>query len=190
MAEDVTSPTKGSVIGKGIVMILLGILLAVFSFFGTVFVDVMLAILLIVLGIAMICGISNFKKLSVLGIVFGILIVVIGVICLITPAYLAVALPYIVAAAALIWGIFSLVSGIAGKGADKAIFIITGILGIILGILIILTICNFATVLGPVFGAILTQVWLVRLGGIFLFISGIMVLIDGICMPGQKKETL
>lgn len=188
MTVDLTLQTKGSVIGKGIVMIILGIILGCFSFFGAAFVNVMLSILLIVLGIAMICGVSNLKKLSVLGVVFGILFVILGVICLINPELLGVAIPYIVTAAAFIWGIFSLVSGIAGKGENRAVFIFTGVLGIILGILLVCYLFKLTSVFGPVVGAMICEVGLVALGGLFLFIAGIMVLIEGICMKSNKGK--
>ena len=190
MTVDLTSQTKGSVIGKGIVMIILGIVLGCFSIFGAAFVNSMLSILLIVLGIAMICGISNLKKLSILGIVFGILFVIFGIVCLITPEILGVAIPYIVTAAAFIWGIFSLVSGIAGKGENRAAFIFTGVLGVLLGILLVCYLFKVTSVFGPVVGAMICEIGLVAIAGLFLFIAGIMVLIEGICMPKQKKETL
>ncbi len=178
----------GALIGKGVLLIILGVLIMILinsSIFGAITAStipaVLLAILLIFFGISLLCGGTSFGKSGVASVVLGILVIILGIIALCNPVMFSAFLVYFVAAAALVGGIFNLVTGIMGAGnANRVLTIIIGILGILVGIAIF----AMAFHITP----FLTAPILVYIMAIFLLIYGVISIIQAIILKSQQKK--
>lgn len=193
MTETTVKPNFefGALIGRGVLLIILGVLIMVLinsSIFGAITAStipaVLLAILLIFFGITLLCGGTSFGKSGVASVVLGILVIILGIIALCNSVMFSAFLVYFVAAAALVSGIFNLVTGIMGEGnANRVLTIVTGILGILVGIAIF----SMAFNLTP----FLTAPILVYIMAIFMVVYGVISIIQAILLKaGQKKAEI
>lgn len=172
--------TKSSLIVKGILMLILGILMMVFTFASVFVGETLLAVLLIFLGIAVATSGSTFfgeARRTWVSIVLGILIVVLGIVALLFPAMFTLYLMYFVAAAALIGGITDLWLAIMGKngGVNRGLVAVNGVLGVVLGVLFLLQ-------------PLLSAFTVVQVAGIFLAASGIVAIIEAIAVNSAAKN--
>ncbi len=162
--------TFGSLLAKGILMIILGILMMVFTLASLFASDILLAILLIFLGIALLTTGATFfgqPKRTWWVVVLGILVILFGVLTLIFPVIMLVYAMYVLAAAALIGGLTDLAFAFMGKSAQvsRGLLALSGILGIILGVLFLIN---------PVISAFT----IIQLAGIFFLAFGIIAIIE------------
>lgn len=170
--EYIPTPTvsKGGLIAKSILMIVLGILMTVFTFTSIVASTIIISVLLIFCGVVLICSGGTFLgliKRTWWLIVLGIIAVIFGVVSIINPIFGAEVIMYIIAASALIGGVTDLIMGVTGavNGISRVFAVITGILGVALGVMFIVL---------PVLSAF-TLVWI---AGIFLIAFGVIALIQ------------
>ena len=185
MTETTVTPNLafGALIGKGVLLIILGILIGVFTLASTFVAVTLLSILLIFLGVAILCGGTSFGKSGVAAVVLGILVIILGIITLVNPGVFEVFLVYFIAAAAIIQGLFSLITGIAGAGAGNRVMnIVIGIIGIAIGIAIF----ALSFTLTPVVMGIV----IMYIIGIFLLIIGILSIIQAILVKSAQKKAL
>ena len=185
MTETTVTPNIafGALIGKGVLLIILGVLIGVFTLASTFVAVTMLSILLIFLGVALLCGGTSFGKSGVVAVVLGILVIILGIITLVNPAAFEVFLVYFIAAVTVINGIFSLVTGIMGAGTGNRVMnIIAGILGIAVGIAIFALSFTLTPV---VMGVVIMYVI-----GIFLIIVGILSIIQAILVKSAQKKAI
>ena len=185
MTETTVTPNVafGALIGKGVLLIILGVLIGVFTLASTFVAVTMLSILLIFLGVALLCGGTSFGKSGVASVVLGILVIILGIITLVNPGAFEVFLVYFIAIAAIIQGLFSLVTGIMGAGAGNRVMnIIIGILGIAVGVAIIV----LSFTLTPVIVGIIMMYVI----GIFLIVIGILSIIQAILIKSAQKKAM
>lgn len=169
------SGSFGSLLGRGILMLLLGILILVFPVFAGLFTSVMTSILLIMLGIAIISyGCTLVGKAAkpwakILLIILGVIVFVLGIISFIMPLETLIALTLIIAVGFFINGVAELGIAIFGgvPTAARVLAGITGVLGIILGVLFILQ--PFSSF-----------VILLTVTGVFLFVFGLFAIIEAL----------
>lgn len=173
----------GSMIARGIILLIIGVLLTIFTATGMLVLSIIGAIFLIIIGISLIGGSTMFQSTGarVVGIILGILLILCGIAAIIWPTVFANIITYIIGVVAAIAGIYELVAGIVGGNnrVNRPLQIICGIISILFGAFIffwpLFTESLVQSVLGPAFGV----TWLI---GIFLIVYGIIILIAGIVM--------
>ena len=190
MSEEKITPNFefGALIGRGVLLIILGILICILvnsSWVGALTAAAIpvtiCAIMLIFLGIAMLCGGTSLGGAGVASVVLGILVIILGIVALFNTAAFEAFLVYFLAASALIGGIFNVVSGCMNAGtANRALTIVAGILGIILGILIFVAAFNLTPWI--------TAIYIVYAAAIFMLIFGILSIIQAIMIKSAMKE--
>ncbi|MFA7024204.1 HdeD family acid-resistance protein [Methanocorpusculum bavaricum] len=162
--------TFGSLLAKGILMIILGILMMVFTLASLFASEILLAILLIFVGITLLTAGTTFfgeAKRTWWVVVLGVLVILFGILTLINPGIMLVYAMYVLAAAALIGGVTDLAVALMGKSAqfNRGLLAVSGILGIILGVLFLIN---------PVISAFT----IIEIAGIFFFAFGIVAIIE------------
>ncbi len=160
----------GSLLAKGILMIILGILMMVFTLASLFVSEILLAILLMFVGITLLtAGTTLFgeAKRTWWVVVLGILVILFGILALIFPGIMIVYAMYVLAAAALIGGLTDLALAIMGKSAqvNRGLLAVSGILGIILGILFLIN-------------PVISVFTIIEIAGIFFFAFGIIAIIE------------
>ncbi|MDE2518650.1 MAG: DUF308 domain-containing protein [Methanocorpusculum sp.] len=169
------SPVAGdifkSLLLKGILMIILGIIMLAFTFSSILAIDYLFGIVLIILGIQLLTSGSTFLgeyKRTWWVILLGILAIIFGIVAFIFPAMMTVYIVFLIAITSLISGFTDLALAISDKCglANRALVAISGILGVILGILFIIS---------PFVGAFV----IVQVTGIFLLAFGILAIAEG-----------
>lgn len=160
-----------SLLLKGILMIILGIIMLAFTFSSILAIDYLFGIVLIVLGIQLLTSGSTFLgeyKRTWWVIILGILAIIIGVLAFVFPAVMTLYIVYLIALTSLISGFTDLALAISDKCglANRALVAISGVLGVILGILFILS---------PFVGAFV----IVQVTGIFLLAFGLLAIVEG-----------
>lgn len=169
----------GSLLGKGILMIILGLLMMIFTL-GSLFVtEVLLAILLIFIGITLLASGKTFfgdVKRTWWVVVLGIVVIIIGFLFLFFPGIMLVYAMYVLAAAALIGGLTDVALALMGKSSqvNRALIAISGILAIILGALFLIN---------PIVGAFTIY----HVTGIFFFAFGIIAIIEAFIARSAAK---
>ncbi|MCQ2511133.1 MAG: DUF308 domain-containing protein, partial [Lachnospiraceae bacterium] len=129
----------------------------------------------------MLCGGTSLGGAGVASVVLGILVIILGIVALFNTAAFEAFLVYFLAASALISGLFNVVSGCMNAGtANRALTIVAGILGIILGILIFVAAFNLTPWI--------TAIYIVYAAAIFMLIFGIISIIQAIMMKSAMKE--
>ena len=180
----------GTLLCKGIVLIIIGVLAMILintSYFGPVTAAdipaVLLALFLIFFGVVLLCGRANFGKMGVASAVLGILVIIVGIIALCNPLMFESFLVFLIAAVALINGVFSIITGIISEsGINRVTSIILGVIGVLVGLLIF----GMAFSLTP----FLTAPVLVYIAAAFLIICGIFSIIKAVsAKAGQKKSS-
>ncbi len=162
--------TFGSLLAKGILMIILGILMMVFTLASLFTFDILLAILLIFVGITLLTAGTTFfgeVKRTWWVILLGILVIIFGILALIFPVIMLVYAMYVLAAAALIGGVTDLALALMGTSAqvNRGLLAVSGILGIILGVLFLIK-------------PVILAFEFVEIAGIFFFAFGIVAIIE------------
>ena len=190
MSEEKITPNFefGALIGRGVLLIILGILICILvnsSWVGALTAAAIpvtiCAIMLIFLGIAMLCGGTSLGGAGVASVVLGILVIILGIVALFNTAAFEAFLVYFLAASALIGGLFNVVSGCMNSGtANRALTIVAGILGIILGILIFVAAFNLTPWI--------TASIIVYAAAIFMIVFGIISLIQAIMIKSAMKK--
>ena len=190
MSEEKITPNFefGALIGRGVLLIILGILICILvnsSWVGALTAAAIpatiCAIMLIFLGIAMLCGGTSLGGAGVASVVLGILVIILGIVALFNTAAFEAFLVYFLAASALISGLFNVVSGCMNAGtANRALTIVAGILGIILGILIFVAAFNLTPWI--------TASIIVYAAAIFMLIFGILSIIQAIMLKSAMKK--
>ncbi|MCZ9312585.1 MAG: DUF308 domain-containing protein [Methanocorpusculum sp.] len=169
------SPVAGdifkSLLLKGILMIILGIIMLAFTLSSILAIDYLFGIVLIILGIQLLTSGSTFLgeyKRTWWVILLGILAIIFGIVAFIFPAMMTLYIVFLIAITSLISGFTDLALAISDKCgmANRALVAISGILGIILGILFIIS---------PFVGAFV----IVQVTGIFLLAFGILAIAEG-----------
>ena len=156
---------------KGIMMIILGVIMLVFTFSSILALDYLFGIVLIVLGIQLLTSGSTFLgeyKRTWWVILLGILAIIIGIFAFVFPAMMTLYIVYLIAITSFISGFTDLALAISDKCglANRALVAVSGVLGIILGILFIIS---------PFVGAFV----IVQVTGIFLLAFGILAIAEG-----------
>ncbi|HJJ27314.1 MAG TPA: DUF308 domain-containing protein [Methanocorpusculum sp.] len=190
MSEEKITPNFefGALIGRGVLLIILGILICILvnsSWVGALTAAAIpvtiCAIMLIFLGIAMLCGGTSLGGAGVASVVLGILVIILGIVALFNTAAFEAFLVYFLAASALIGGLFNVVSGCMNAGtANRALTIVAGILGIILGILIFVAAFNLTPWI--------TASIIVYAAAIFMIVFGIISIIQAIMIKSAMKK--
>ncbi|HJJ31499.1 MAG TPA: DUF308 domain-containing protein [Methanocorpusculum sp.] len=190
MSEEKITPNFefGALIGRGVLLIILGILICILvnsSWVGALTAGMIpttiCAILLIFLGIAMLCGGTSFGGAGAASVVLGILVIILGIVALLNPVAFEAFLVYFLAAAAFVGGLFNLISGCMNAGhANRALTIVAGILGIILGVLIFVAAFNLTPWI--------TASILVYAAAIFMLIFGVVSIIQAILLKSALKK--
>lgn len=160
-----------SLLLKGILMILLGVIMLAFTFSSILAIDYLFGIVLIVLGIQLLTSGSTFLgeyKHTWWVILLGILAIIFGILAFIFPAMMTLYIVYLIAITAFISGFTDLALAITNKTgpAHRVLVAISGVLGIVLGILFIVM---------PYTGAVV----LVQVTCIFLLVFGILAIAEG-----------
>ncbi|HJJ95678.1 MAG TPA: DUF308 domain-containing protein [Methanocorpusculum sp.] len=176
----------GALVGRGALLIILGIIIAILinsSWVGALTVTAIpatiCAILLIFLGIALLCGGASLGGVGGASVILGVIVIILGIVALFNTAAFEAFLVYFLAASALISGIFNLISGITDSIKEKRVLtIVAGIIGIILGIIIFVAAFNLTPWI--------TAVFIVYAAAIFMVIYGIISIIQAILI---KKAT-
>lgn len=156
---------------KGILMIILGVIMMIFTFSSILAIDYLFGIVLIILGIQLLTSGSTFLgeyKRTWWVILLGILAIIFGIVAFVFPAMMTLYIVYMIAITSLIRGFTDLALAISDKCgvANRALVAISGILGVILGILFIIS---------PFVGAYV----IVQVTGIFLLAFGILAIAEG-----------
>ena len=164
------SNTFGSLLAKGVLLIILGILMMVFTLASLFAGEILLAVLLIFVGITLLTAGTTFLgevKRTWWVVVLGILVILFGVLTLIFPGIMLVYAMYVLAAAALIGGVTDLAVALMGNSAqfNRGLLAVSGILGIILGVLFLIN-------------PVITASTIIEIAGIFFFAFGIVAIIE------------
>ena len=164
-----------SLLIKGIMMIILGVIMLVFTFSSILALDYLFGIVLIVLGIQLLTSGSTFLgeyKRTWWVILLGILAIIIGIFAFVFPAMMTLYIVYLIAITSFISGFTALALAISDKCglANRALVAVSGVLGIILGILFIIP---------PFVGAF----GIVQVTGFFLLAFGILAFAEGFLAP-------
>ena len=170
-----------SLLLKGILMIILGILMLAFTFSAIIAIDYLFGILLIVLGIQLLASGTTFfgeYKRTWWVILLGILAILGGILAFIFPALMTLYIIYLIAINAMISGFTDLGIAITNNtnGVNRVLVAITGILGVILGVMFIVM---------PGVGAVV----LVQVSGIFLLVFGILAIVQGVMTKKDVQTT-
>lgn len=160
-----------SLLLKGILMIILGIIMMIFTFSSILAIDYLFGIVLIILGIQLLTSGSTFLgeyKRTWWVILLGILAIIFGIVAFVFPTMMTLYIVYMIAITSLISGFTDLALAISDKcgQANRALVAISGVLGVILGILFIIS---------PIVGAYV----IVQVTGIFLLAFGILAIAEG-----------
>ncbi|MCQ2355737.1 MAG: DUF308 domain-containing protein [Methanocorpusculum sp.] len=152
-------------------MIILGVIMMIFIFSSILAIDYLFGIVLIILGIQLLTSGSTFLgeyKRTWWVILLGILAIIFGIVAFVFPAMMTLYIVYMIAITSLISGFTDLALAISDKCgvANRALVAISGILGVILGILFIIS---------PFVGAYV----IVQVTGIFLLAFGILAIAEG-----------
>lgn len=178
----------GALVGRGALLIILGIIIAILinsSWVGALTVTAIpatiCAILLIFLGIALLCGGASLGGVGGASVILGVIVIILGIVALFNTAAFEAFLVYFLAASALISGIFNLISGITDSIKEKRVLtIVAGIIGIILGIIIFVAAFNLTPWI--------TAVFIVYAAAIFMVIYGIISIIQAILIKKATKN--
>lgn len=183
MSETTVTPNFefGALIGKGVLLIILGILFCVFTFASGWAFTFLLSILLIFFGVTLLCGGTSFGKMGIASIVLGILVIILGIITLLNPLVFQAFLVYFIGAAAIVGGIFNIVTGIVGgEGVRRVLSIVIGAIGVLFGIFVFTTAFHLTT--------FLTAPILMYIAGVIMIIYGIVSIIQAIILKSKTKE--
>ena len=185
--------TVGALVGRGILLLILGILMVIFTQISTFTVAVLLSILLIFFGIAQIAGGFSFSgKAGIAPAILGVLIIILGIIALFNTAAFTAFLVYFIAIAAIIHGIFEIVAAIVSKKEiNRGLLIFTGIISVIFGVLVLLAACGafgVITIAGNAVNVFGVAFVLTTVAGIMLGIVGLASLIEGIVLKISQKK--
>lgn len=131
--------SKGATLGSGIVLALIGFVFLVFPGFTLSFFATLAGIGLVVAGISAIVSWRNGLRDTIMGtaaLVFGILGIVLGLVCLVHPFAVAATFTWLVALCVLIAGILQLVTltraeGLPGRGIALAAAVLVIIFGVL-----------------------------------------------------------
>ena len=156
---------------KGILMIILGVIMMIFTFSSILAIDYLFGIVLIILGIQLLTSGSTFLgeyKRTWWVILLGILAIIFGIVAFVFPAMMTLYIVYLIAITSFISGFTDLALAISDKCglANCALVTLSGVLGVILGILFIIS---------PFVGAYV----IVQVTGIFLLAFGILAIAEG-----------
>ncbi|MDU9376390.1 hypothetical protein McpSp1_10040 [Methanocorpusculaceae archaeon Sp1] len=170
-----------SLLLKGILMIILGIIMLIFTFGSILAIELLFGIVLIILGIQLLTSGSTFLgeyKRTWWVILLGILAIIAGILAFVFPAMMTLYIVYLIAITVLISGFTDIAIAIANKTgeANRILVAISGVLGVILGILFIFM---------PFTGAIV----LVQVTAIFLLVFGILAIVEGFMAKKPAKTT-
>lgn len=179
----VTKSIFGGLLAKGLIMILIGVLFTVFTNVSGFAVEILTAILLLLIGIALTTSgatFFGFAKRTWWVIILGIALIILSIIMIFYPLFGMEIAVYLIAAAAFIGGLTDLYMGIFGKnfgisGAEKAFVILSGILGIALGVVFIIV---------PLMSAF-TLVWA---AGLFLIAFGVLSIAEAVTVKVSSKS--
>ena len=168
----------GSLLAKGILLIILGLLMMVFTLASLFASEILLAFLLIFVGVTLLTSGTTFfgeGKRTWWVILLGILVIIFGFMTLVLPGIMLVYAMYVLAAAALIGGVTDLALALMGKTSNinRVLVAISGVLGIILGVLFLLN---------PVVMAFT----IVQVAGIFFLVFGIIAIIEAFMAKSAK----
>lgn len=171
-----------SLLLKGVLMVILGIILMVFTFGSLLTIELLIGLILVLLGVQLVTSGSTFLgeyKRTWWVIILGVLAIILGLLTFIFPGIMLVYVMYIIAFTIFISGITDLGLAIMNKCGEinRILIAITGILGIILGVMFLLT---------PVAAAYT----LVQVTGIFLFVFGILAVIEAFMVRKTVPETV
>lgn len=184
--------TVGSMVARGIILLILGILLVIFTIAGMYTLTILGGIFLIVYGITAIAGGASFDSNGgrALGIVFGILVIILGILALANPTVFANVATIFIAAAAFVGGICELIAGIVGGNSgvlrvSRPLQIILGIVGILFGALVFCWPFFVEDLFVAIFGPALGLTWLF---GAFAIIVGVILIIEAIVVHNKNKK--
>lgn len=169
-----------SLLVKGVLMVLLGIILLVFTFGSLFAIELLIGLILVILGLQLITSGSTFLgeyKRTWWVIVLGVLAILLGFLTFIFPAVMLVYVMYIIAFTIFISGITDLGLAIMNKCGEtnRALIAITGVLGIVLGVMFMIT-------------PLASAYTLVQVTGIFLLAFGIIAVIEAFMVRKHPKE--
>ena len=176
--------TLNTLFARGILFLIFGVLMLIFTFQSAFAITTLLSILLIFLGVVILAGGISFPgKTGILPITLGILIIIFAILTLIKPEIFLAFIVYLIGIVAIIVGIEEIVAAkISTLPINRPMMIASGIIGIIFGILVI---CFSSNENITVFGV---AVALTYIAGIVLVIIGIASLIEGFAMRRILKK--
>ena len=177
---EVHAPSFGALLGRGILVTILGILMIVFTFASILVADMLTAVLMIFLGISILTAGPAFfgiEKRTWWMIVLGILVIIGGILGILFPVMFTVYLVYLVAFSALIGGVTDLVIAFTKKieTANRVLSGITGVLGILLGILFLAQ-------------PLISAFTILDVSGMFLVAFGIVAIIEAFVARSSAKK--
>lgn len=182
MSESVELPTPsfGALLGRGILVTLLGILMIVFTYASIIVGDMLAAVLMIFLGISVITAGPVFfgrEKRTWWMVALGIIVIIAGILGILFPVMFTVYLVYMAAFAALVSGASDLVVAFTKQigTANRVLSGISGVLGILLGILFISQ-------------PFISAFTIVDVGGMFLVAFGIIAVIEAFIVRKAAKN--
>jgi uncharacterized membrane protein HdeD (DUF308 family) len=141
-------------------MIILGIIMLRFTFSSILAVELLLGLVLILLGIQMLTSgstlLGEYRKTWWV-IILGVLMIILGILAFIFPVIMLVYIMYLIAFTTLISGFTDLALAVMNKCGEtnRVLIAITGILGVLLGILFLWNPFESAFVLAQVTGIFL-----------------------------------
>lgn len=176
--SDVQKSTRIALIIQGILALVIGIVMLVWPGPSVIVFVALFAAWLFIDGLFSIIGWATRRRenRSAWSLVRGILAIIVAVIAVFLPAAAAVAIVVVVGIWAIVLGVVQIATSLAFKRVDAPLWwvpLVTGILGIIIGILLLLN---------PAAG-IISLLWLVAL---FLIIEGIAAILLGIMSRRQR----
>lgn len=174
------APSFGALLGRGILVTILGILMIVFTFASILVADMLTAVLMIFLGISILTTGPAFfgsEKHTWWMIVLGILVIIGGILGILFPVMFTVYLVYLAAISALISGVTDLVIAFTKKieTANRVLSGITGVLGILLGILFLAQ-------------PLISAFTILDVSGMFLAAFGIVAIIEAFVARSAAKK--
>lgn len=174
------APSFGALLGRGILVTILGILMIVFTFASILVADMLAAVLMIFLGISILTAGPAFfgrEKRTWWMIVLGILIIIGGVLGIFFPMMFTMYLVYLAAFSALVSGAVDLVIAFTKKigTANRVLSGISGVLGILLGILFLAQ-------------PLISAFTILDVSGMFLIAFGIVAVIEAFVVRSAAKN--
>jgi len=165
------------------VLVLRGLLAVIFGLLALIWPSITVNALVLLFGAyAVVDGIFSIvaglgRRRSFLPILGGLLSIVLGILAWLWPQATAVALLYIIAAYALLTGIFELINAVELRKvlANEWLLVVSGILSIVFGILL---------VIWPAAG-LMTMAWLI---GTYALIFGILLIWLGFRLRGLRTR--